>query len=201
MSEVNTPRLMAAAKEFNIGKDTLIDFLVSKGFSSDDLKPTAKLTEKMYGVLQSEFLQDKVAKQKAQQIDLPKNAGADAKKKRDEEDLSFKKKEKETVKAKEEPAVEQPRPVEPEAPVAEPPVVNEIQIEEVKVPEPEPKEIPATPAIPEPGAVNIVKIDAPELESPKIIDKINLDAIDSSTRPKKTTKKKKARKTTKNNKK
>lgn len=190
MSEVNTPRLMAAAKEFNIGKDTLIDFLVSKGFSSDDLKPTAKLTEKMYGVLQSEFLQDKVAKQKAQQIDLPKNAGADAKKKRDEEDLSFKKKEKETVKAKEEPAVEQPRPVEPEAPVAEPPVVNEIQIEEVKVPEPEPKEIPATPAIPEPGAVNIVKIDAPELESPKIIDKINLDAIDSSTRPKKTTKKK-----------
>ena len=32
MSEANTPRLMAAAKEFNIGKDTLIDFLVSKGF-------------------------------------------------------------------------------------------------------------------------------------------------------------------------
>ena len=32
MSEIatNTPRLMAAAKEFNIGKDTLIDFLVGK---------------------------------------------------------------------------------------------------------------------------------------------------------------------------
>ena len=30
MSEVNTPRLMAAAKEFNIGKDTLIDFLLAK---------------------------------------------------------------------------------------------------------------------------------------------------------------------------
>ena len=36
---------MAAAKEFNIGTNTLIDFLVSKGFSEDDLKPTSKLTE------------------------------------------------------------------------------------------------------------------------------------------------------------
>ena len=44
MSELNTPRLMAAAKEFNIGKDTLVDFLVSKGFNNDDLKPTAKIT-------------------------------------------------------------------------------------------------------------------------------------------------------------
>ncbi len=49
MSEIasNTPRLMAAAKEFNIGKDTLIEFLTAKGFDADDLKPTAKLTEPM----------------------------------------------------------------------------------------------------------------------------------------------------------
>ena len=66
MSELNTPRLMAAAKEFNIGKDTLVDFLVSKGFNNDDLKPTAKLTEPMYRVLQSEFQQDKAAKEKAE---------------------------------------------------------------------------------------------------------------------------------------
>ena len=79
MSEVNTPRLMAAAKEFNIGKDTLIDFLVSKGFSNDDLKPTSKLTEEMYRVLQTEFQQDKAAKQKAEQIDLPKRCGSRAK--------------------------------------------------------------------------------------------------------------------------
>ena len=35
MSEVNTPRLMAAAKEFNIGTNTLIDFLVSKGINDE----------------------------------------------------------------------------------------------------------------------------------------------------------------------
>ncbi|MEJ7675039.1 MAG: hypothetical protein WKF59_20640 [Chitinophagaceae bacterium] len=84
---------MAAAKEFNIGKDTLIDFLVSKGFPGDDLKPTSKITEDMYRVLQTEFQQDKAAKQKAEQIDLPKNAVAESKRKRDEEDLSIKKKE------------------------------------------------------------------------------------------------------------
>ncbi|HWJ29143.1 MAG TPA: Shedu anti-phage system protein SduA domain-containing protein [Flavisolibacter sp.] len=40
----NPPRLMAAAKEFDIGKDTLVEYLVSMGYSREDLKPTAKLT-------------------------------------------------------------------------------------------------------------------------------------------------------------
>ena len=72
MAETTTPRLMAAAKEFNIGKETLVDFLVGKGFSKDDLKPTAKLTDDMYRSLQQEFQGDKVAKIKSNQIDLPK---------------------------------------------------------------------------------------------------------------------------------
>ena len=59
MAEVNTPRLMAAAKEFNIGTGTLTDFLVSKGFETDDLKPTSKISEAMYRVLQVEFQPDK----------------------------------------------------------------------------------------------------------------------------------------------
>jgi len=160
MSEVNTPRLMAAAKEFNIGKDTLIDFLVSKGFNSDDLKPTSKLAEDMYRVLQTEFQQDKAAKQKAEQIDLPKNATAEQKKKRDEEDISIRKKEAAKIK-------ETAPPPPPPAPVEEPKVeVNK-------------EEIPA-PAVPE-----ITKIEAPEIEQPKVINKIDLTTIDSSTRPKK----------------
>ncbi|HNH21096.1 MAG TPA: translation initiation factor IF-2, partial [Ferruginibacter sp.] len=161
MAEVTTPRLMAAAKEFNIGKDTLVDFLVSKGFNEEDLKPTSKLTEPMYRVLQTEFQQDKVAKQKAQQIDLPKGATVgEPKKKKDEEDLSFKKKEtpKETKPAEQKP-VEEVKPAEPEKKAA-------------KEEEPE-----------------VTKIKAPEIETPKVLDKIDLDSIDSSTRPKKTTKK------------
>ena len=73
MAEINTPRLMAAAKEFNIGTGTLTDFLVSKGFEASDLKPSSKISEEMYRVLQVEFQPDKVARQKAEQIDLPKN--------------------------------------------------------------------------------------------------------------------------------
>ena len=98
MSEVNTPRLMAAAKEFNIGTNTLIDFLVSKNFKADDLKPSTKLSEEMYRVLQAEFQQDKVAKEKAEQLDLPKGSSAEHKKKKDEEDLSIKKKEEKLIK-------------------------------------------------------------------------------------------------------
>lgn len=164
---------MAAAKEFNIGTHTLIDFLVTKSFSADDLKPTTKLTEQMYRVLQSEFQQDKAAKQKAEQIDLPKGTGAnEPKKKRDEEDLSIKKKEE---KAKPKFKVEAPfaeKSAETPAPVELPPVVEEKKV-----------------VVAEPAASTISNIDAPELEVPKVINKIDLDAIDSSTRPKKAVKK------------
>src|SRR5215212_6263433 len=119
---LTTPRLMAAAKEFNIGKDTLVDFLVGKGFDKDELKPTSKLTEEMYRALQNEFQSDKVAKMKSVQIDLPKGAVAEAKKKKDEEEIHFRKEEKKTVKKEEVPTP---------APVVEP-------VQETPVPEPQP---------------------------------------------------------------
>ena len=161
MSEVNTPRLMAAAKEFNIGTNTLIEFLVSKNFNADDLKPTTKLTVDMYRVLQAEFQQDKAAKQKAEQVDLPRGAAAEAKKKKDEEDLSIKKKEEKTKPATQE---------EKAAPTPE--ATDEAAVSDSKQ-----------------KKSSLTKISAPELEGPKILDKINLDDIDSSTRPKKGKKK------------
>ncbi len=202
MAEVNTPRLMAAAKEFNIGTGTLTDFLVSKGFVTDDLKPSSKISGEMYRVLQVEFQPDKVAKQKAEQIDLPKNAPADAKKRRDEQDLSFNKKE--TVKVKEEAPA--PVPVPASTPVDEviSPAVPE-EAEEVPVEKPAEEipeeiimdpviieelpvvEIPPTPE--EPAHPIITKIEAPEVEGLKVIDKIDLSTIDSSVRPKKDTRK------------
>src|SRR5579863_5653703 len=161
MAETTSPRLMAAAKEFNIGKETLVDFLVGKGFNKDDLKPTAKLTEEMYRSLQQEFQGDKVAKIKSNQIDLPKGS-VEAKRKKEDETVLFRK-DPNKKPVKEEPApvvVEQVKPV----------VVAKVE---------EPKKEPET-----------IKIEAPEIEGPKIIDKIDLSLIDSSTRPKKTVKKK-----------
>ncbi|MFN9110449.1 MAG: translation initiation factor IF-2, partial [Bacteroidota bacterium] len=98
MSEINTPRLMAAAKEFNIGKDTLIEFLAAKGFNRDDLKPTAKLSEDMYRSLLAEFASDKAAKQKSEQIEIPKGGMGEARKRKEEEEISFKKGGKKTIK-------------------------------------------------------------------------------------------------------
>ena len=85
MAELKLPRLLAAAKEFNVGQDTIIDFLEGKGFSKDDLKPTSKLTEEMYRSLQQEFQSDKVAKLKSDQIDLPKGSSETRKRKEEEE--------------------------------------------------------------------------------------------------------------------
>src|SRR5271169_2472087 len=103
MAELKLPRLLGAAKEFNIGQDTLIDFLIGKGFPKDDLKPTSKMTEDMYRALQMEFQSDKAAKMKSDAVDLPKGGVTEAKKKKEEEEISFKKEEKKVAK-KEEPA-------------------------------------------------------------------------------------------------
>jgi translation initiation factor IF-2 len=172
MSELKLPRLLAAAKEFNVGQDTLIEFLVKKGFSRDDLKPTAKLQEDQYYALQAEFNSDKVAKNKADLVEIPKGGQAEPKKKKDEEEITFRKEEKKPA-AKEEPKApeviaEAPKPVEPVivAPVAE----------TVQAP-----------------IADHIKIDAPELEGTTVVNKIDLSAIDSSTRPKKSAKKKDAK--------
>src|SRR4030095_1960024 len=128
MAETKLPRLLAAAKEFNIGQDTLIDFLIGKSFPKDELKPTSKLTEEMYRALQLEFQSDKVAKMKSDQVDLPKGSLAEAKKKKEDEDILFKS-DKKTVVKKEEVA----------APVVEAPVakVAEPKEEVVKIEAPE----------------------------------------------------------------
>ena len=186
MSETNTPRLMAAAKEFNIGKDTLVDFLASKGFSKDDLKPTSKLTEDMYHALQQEFSSDKAAKAKSDAIEIPKGSSGEAKKKKDEEEIVFKK---DTKKKAEPEMVEQPAPA--PAPAPEPVVteVPEVVAAAPTVVAPAPSEEVAVPAE---ADVEITKIEAPELHGPKILDKIDLDAINASTRPKRGEAKKKA---------
>ena len=173
MAELKLPRLLAAAKEFNVGQDTIIDFLLGKGFPKDELKPTSKLSEDMYRALQQEFQGDKAAKMKSDQVDLPKGAVAEAKKKKEEEEILFKKEDKAPAKTKK------------EAPVAaaEEPKVIEGEEKPAKVKTPKEEQ----PKVEE----EVIKLEAPEIEGPKIVKKIDLSAIDSSTRPKKITKAKK----------
>ncbi|GAA4340485.1 hypothetical protein GCM10023184_38210 [Flaviaesturariibacter amylovorans] len=155
---------MAAAKEFNIGKETLVEFLAAKGFNRDDLKPTAKLTEDMYRALQQEFNSDKVAKHKAELIDLPKGAIAEAKKRKEEDELLARQREERKAAAvapapkKEEPAPA-PAPVAPPAPVAEAPAPPPAPVAEAPAPAPV-AEAPAPPA-PAPDPAPVAEQPAP----------------------------------------
>lgn len=165
MSELKLPRLLAAAKEFNIGQDTLIEFLSKKGFPKDDLKPTAKLTEDQYYALQAEFQGDKVARDKADHVELPKNAITDKAKKSEE------------VSAKKATVTEVPEAPKTDAVVTEKAAAPKV-VKAKKASEEVVNEAPAT-----------SNIKAPEVEAPKVINKIDLSQIDSSTRPKKSAKK------------
>lgn len=188
MAEVMTPRLMQAAKEFNIGTQTLTDFLESKGFETDELKPTSKITGDMYQALQIEFQPDKVAKQKAEQIDLPKNVPADNKRRRDEQDLSFTKKE--TVKPKEEevvvPEEVKPEEVEAEKPVSEP---EPVKPEEVAAPEPEPKPVPVEEPPVEEKPVVEEKKEEKEVPQEVVAEKKEKEPVAETPKEKKATKK------------
>jgi translation initiation factor IF-2 len=158
-----TQRLLAAAKEFNIGKDTLVAFLSGKGFDVGDGKTNIRLSPDMYTSLQQEFQQDKVNKKKSDQIDLPKGAGGEpGSRRREDEEITFRKKDKD----------------------------KEAVVTQVKeIPEP-PKSKPEHPRTPKPEASTpqpeVLKPEATRLDGPRVVTKIDLDALNLGSRPKKT---------------
>ncbi|HNX85585.1 MAG TPA: translation initiation factor IF-2 [Bacteroidales bacterium] len=70
MSEtVTTTRLSKAAREFNIGIKTVVDFLTKKGFAIGN-DPNSKLSQEMYALLMKEFASEKHVKEEAKKIGL-----------------------------------------------------------------------------------------------------------------------------------
>ncbi|WP_118949801.1 translation initiation factor IF-2 [Taibaiella helva] len=182
----NTPRLLAAAKEFNIGKETLVEFLKGKGFEIDASKPTAKLSGEMYESLQAEFATDKATKRKSDSIALPKGSLIDNLNKSHEQlDLTAKDKKEEKAEPKK---AEKPAPKEEPKPAAPEPAPAPAPQPEVEKPQPAPQaEAPAPPA-PETASgddAGHIELQSPKLEGPKVQGKINLDDLNLSTRPKK----------------
>jgi translation initiation factor IF-2 len=194
-----TPRLLAAAKEFNIGKGTLLEYLSGKGFSVVD-SPATKLTEEMYDALEAEFAPDRQVKKKSDAIALPKNEAR-------KPEPPPAPKPKAAVPAPEPapapapppppPVVEAPKP-EPPKPVEEPKPAEKIEAVAPPPPPvvtPEPELVAETPepvaeedapakkkatkkAKEEPAEVDThIEMKAPKLEGPKILDKIDLDKI------------------------
>lgn len=204
-----TPRLLAAAKEFNIGKETLVEYLTGKGFKVDAGNPNVKLTEDMYDALQAEFAQDKLAKRKSDEIALPKGSLLDNLKKSKSE-LELGEKEKKSEEVVQQPVVEKKKeePAEPEKPAVpqvvakeetepEPAPVEEKQKEvEIEEPQEKPEPVKTEPEVSEketPAEAEEqipAETKTPRLEGPNVLGKINLEELNLSTRPKKGTGKK-----------
>ena len=60
-------RLSKAAKEFNVGKDTIVEFRAKKGFQVDS-SPNTKLTADMYALLVKEYQGEKDVKEEAKRL-------------------------------------------------------------------------------------------------------------------------------------
>ncbi|MBU1010288.1 MAG: translation initiation factor IF-2 [Bacteroidetes bacterium] len=71
MSEgsVTSTRLSKAAREFNIGTSTIVEFLLKKGFQVDS-NPNTRITPEMYALLLKEFQAEKQVKEEAQKIGI-----------------------------------------------------------------------------------------------------------------------------------
>lgn len=67
--------LLKVAKEINVGKDTIVEFLKTKGHIIDP-RPTAKLTEEQNQLVMAEFASEAQVKAEAQQmkVDKPRNS-------------------------------------------------------------------------------------------------------------------------------
>jgi len=62
-------RLSKAAKEFNVGLPTILEFLGKKGFKLDH-NPNTKITPEMYDLLAKEYQKDKSEKELAKKIEI-----------------------------------------------------------------------------------------------------------------------------------
>ncbi|MCK7558516.1 hypothetical protein MKQ70_27390 [Chitinophaga sedimenti] len=183
----NTPRLLAAAKEFNIGKDTLVDFLANKGYDTAEFgSPNARLTAPMYNALQAEFQQDKANKRKSDQIALPKGTVLDAAKKKEKEEAeaaaaAAKKTAPAKEEAKPEPVASTVTPEAPASPKAEPkPEPTKPQAE---TPVAQPEKAPEPPKAEDKPAEAAKPVDTNRISGPKVVTTIDLDALNRHRKP------------------
>ena len=202
-------RISKVTKEFNLGLDTIVDFLEKNNFTIER-DPNAKITDEMYELLKKEFQPESVKKQEAQEVDLSETRKA-------KESISLPVDE-EPVAPKEEvieikkPELERPKVVgkvnlaevnKPTTPVKKK-KTESIAEEKTKAPkepepapvvEPEPvveeEQIPETPATPEPVEEEVFKVSTPQVEAVKVLGKIDLDSLNQKTRPDKKSRKEK----------
>ena len=188
-----TIRLSKAAKEFNVGMGTILDFLAKKGFQVDS-SPNTKLSSEMYELLVKEYQGEREVKNEAKKLgDLSYKGGSvsvdsavqSLTGNNDEEDNDE--------------VIIRTSTITPQKPVEKPaqketkePAATDVE----KVAQPDKEEKPAaveTPAqvVEEPKAEAKEEVVS-DPDSPfKVVGKIDLESLNSKTRPDKKTKEEK----------
>jgi len=209
-------RLKKAATELNVGISTLVEFLAKKGHQVE-LNPNARLTDEQYGLVEAAFQGERAVKEQADKIEITPSgnnvvieAGPDESNDESEE-VIIKNYNTSNIDMKgSKPAEPAVTPDEPEAPAPVEAPAPEEQPVEVPSPAPVLEPEPAPVAAEEPQA----EVEAPTEPTPaepapeepkpafeptqvgdlRIINKIDLDAINTKVRPdkKKKNKEKKA---------
>ena len=190
-----TIRLSKAAKEFNVGMGTILDFLAKKGFQVDS-SPNTKLSSEMYELLVKEYQGEREVKNEAKKLgDLSYKGGsvsvdsavqslAHNNEEEDTDEVIIRTSTISLQKNQEKPAthetVEKPKPTH-EEPVAET-TDTPVQTAPVKETAPAEETAPET------------KEEIADNNSPfKVVGKIDLDSLNAKTRPDKKTKEEKQR--------
>ncbi len=145
--------LVKAASEFNIGTNSIVEFLQKKGFSIEN-KPTAKISDEMYGELAKEFSSSMAVKEKAEQLIIGKASASQAIKK-------------ENIPTPAPAPIVIPTPIIPAAPIVT------ARVEPITIP---PVTTPG-PVVDKPAEEPVTSIprNTPELPKIKVIDKIDLE--------------------------
>ncbi len=219
---IKTTRLSKAAREFNVGISTIVDFLAQKGHEVE-AKPNTKISAEVYEILVQEFQAEKNVKEESKKIGLEFTQ---------HETISIE--DKKQLKYRDEDEVEEhliinnptapvekeitPEPVKKEIPVEKTEVPTKKETKETKVEEPAPviektvepviktetkkieaeeKVIPKTEKVKkteheEPQKNEEEKTEAGDNEI-KVLGKIDLDSINSRTKPRRKTKEEKAK--------
>jgi translation initiation factor IF-2 len=172
MTEVRKPtRLSKAAREFNVGIHTIVEFLSKKGIEVDE-KPTTKLSPDAYDMLVQEFQTEKAVKEESKKKELDTSQHTS---------ISIDDIDRDTEKAdegEEEIIIQKTSMIDSEP---------EVKEEKAGEKEPEKKEAKKEEAAAsKEKAAAEEKEEAPEEEKKepiKVLDKIDLDAVEKKKRP------------------
>ena len=190
MADNATIRLNKVLREFNISLDRAVDFLSSKGYDVE-ARPTTKISNEVYQVLQEEFQTDKSKKVASKEVGEEKRKEKEAIRLQQEQELEEKRLERERR--------AQPEVVKAKVELAGPKTVGKIDLDAPKKePEPEPEPEPVkkeekpvaevkeeAPAKPEVAEPEKLKTEYQKLSGPKIKDKIDLSKFEKPKKKKK----------------